>query len=170
MKILSQDSKQAWHNPWVVGWVAGIVIVISVNAAFIITAASTNPGLVEADYYEKGRDHERNFLARRAMQNRLEWQMDLQLSVKPIAGTPARVTFSVADKAGVPVTDSSVTLKAYRPSDASADFQREMAEIAPGLFSTEVTFGLKGIWDLTATVSREEDNLDLVRRISVSAR
>ena len=86
MKYFSQDSKQAWRNPWVVGWIAALALVIAVNAAFIITAAVTNPGLVEVDYYEKGRDHERNFQARRAMQNRLDWQMDMQLSVKPVVG------------------------------------------------------------------------------------
>lgn len=170
MKYFSQSSKQAWRNPWVVGWIAAIGLVIAVNTVFIVTAIVTNPGLVEEDYYEKGRDHEKNFLVKRAMQNRLDWQMDLQLSVKPKVGEPTRVTFSVSDKAGVPVADSNVTLKAYRPSDSGADFQREMELIAPGLFSTEVVFDLKGIWDLTAMVKQGEDNLDLVRRISVSAR
>ena len=168
-KGFSQDSKQAFRNPWVIGWLAAILLVIAVNAGFIITAIVTNPGLVEADYYEKGKDHEKNFLAKRAMRNRLGWQMTLETVVKPTIHEPVQISFNIVDRAGVPVRGDSAILSAYRPSDASADFQLEMAEVAPGLYSTEVVFPLKGIWDITATLVKEEDSLKVTRRVSVAA-
>lgn len=168
-KGFSQDSKQAFRNPWVVGWIAAILLVIAVNTAFIVTAVVTNPGLVEQDYYEKGKDHEKNFLAKRAMRNRLGWEMSLEPVAKPVINEPIRFTFNIVDQAGVPVQGEEAIMQAYRPSDASADFQTAMAEVAPGVYSVETGFPLKGIWDITATLVKGEDSLKVTRRISVAA-
>lgn len=165
----SQHSKQAFRNPWVIGWIAAIVLVIGVNVAFIVTAVLTNPGLVEADYYEKGRDHERNFVSKQEQRSRLGWQMKLDAVSTPVVATPVRYTFSVVDNAGLPIDGEKAVINAYRPSDASADFNAQMMEIAPGIYSAEMTFPLKGIWDLTVTLHKGQDSLKKTRRISVQA-
>lgn len=169
MKYLSQDSKAAFRNPWVIGFISAILLVIAVNVAFIITAAITNPGLVEEDYYEKGRDHEKNFQSKQDIRNELGWQMRLAPANKPIIGEPVTYTFNVVNSAGIPIVADRAVLSAYRPSDVSADFQLDMNEVAAGVYSVETMFPLKGIWDVTATLHQGDKNLDTTRRISVSA-
>jgi len=169
MKFLSQDNKQAFRNPWVLGWVSGILLVIAVNATFIITAIVTNPGLVEEDYYEKGRDHEKNFQRNQAIRNELGWQMRLAPANKPIVGEAVTYTFNAVDSTGIPISADQAVLSAYRPSDVAADFQLDMNEVAAGVYSVETLFPLKGIWDVTATLHQGDNHLDITRRISVSA-
>ncbi len=165
----SQDSKEAFRNPWVLGWIAGILLVLGVNIAFIITAVVTNPGLVEKDYYEKGRDQEQHFIQQQLTRERLGWQMKLDAISTPVAGEAVRYTFNVVDTRGVAVDGDQASLHAYRPSDMNADFDVPMQEIAPGVYSAELVFPLKGIWDITAVLVKGEDSLKVTRRVSVKA-
>ncbi len=166
---ISQHNKEAFRNPWVLGWIGAIVVVLLVNVGFIVTAIVTNPGLVDKDYYRKGRDLEQEFVERRRTRERLGWRMELTAVRKPHVDQPARYTFHVVDKGGVPVDGDRAVISAYRPSDASSDFRTEMQRIAPGTYSAELTFPLKGIWDLTATLHKGPDSLKITRRISVQA-
>lgn len=168
-KRFSQDSKQAMRNPWVIGWLAAVLLVIIINAVFIITAIQTNPGLVEADYYEKGRDHEQNFLKKAEARNRLGWQLNLQLPTQIVMEKASVYTLNVVDNIGSPLTDAKAVLVAYRPSDAAADFTIPLNENSSGLYQAEVSFPLKGVWELTARVTRSESSLDVAQRISVLA-
>lgn len=167
MKGFSQDSKQAFRNPWVIGIISSVLLVVLVNIAFIVTALKTNPGLVEEDYYEKGQDHEKNFLKKQATRNRLGWQMTLEPVAKPVAGQPILLSFNIVNRAGVPIQGDSAMLKAYRPSDANADFTLQMEQVTAGIYSVKAIFPLKGIWDITATLSKGEDSLNITRRLSV---
>ncbi len=166
---ISQDNKQALRNPWVLGWIAGILLVLAVNVGFIITAVVTNPGLVDKNYYEKGRDQEQNFIQQRLTRDRLGWEMKLNAVRPPVAGEPTRYTFNIVDGKGVAIDGDKAILHAYRPSDVDADFDVVMQEIAPGVYSAEVVFPLKGIWDLSATLFKADDSLKVTRRISVQA-
>ncbi len=166
---ISQSSKQAFRNPWVLGWLATIVIVLMVNAGFIITAVATNPGLVDKNYYEKGRDLEREINTLRETRQRLGWKMQLDMAQKPRVNQAIRYTLSVVDKAGAPVDGERAVIQAYRPSDAASDFDTEMEKIAPGTYSVKLSFPLKGIWDIAATLHNGEDTLQITRRISVKA-
>lgn len=167
---ISQSNKEAFRNPWVLGWLAAIILVLLVNAGFIVTAVFTNPGLVDKDYYEKGRNLEQEFSTLRETHKRLGWKMQLDaMQQKPRANQPTRYTFSVVDKAGTPVEGDRAVIQAYRPSDASSDFEAEMQEIAPGTYSAKLAFPLKGIWDITTTLYKGSDALKITRRISVQA-
>lgn len=166
---ISQSNKDAFRNPWVLGWIAGIAFVLLVNVGFIITAVFTNPGLVDKNYYERGRNFEQEFVTMQKARNRLGWQMKLDAVHAPHVNQPVRYTFTVVDRAGVPVEGDRALLKAYRPSDASADFEQKMERVAPGVYSAELSFPLKGIWDLTAILHRNEDALHITQRISVQS-
>ena len=54
-----------------------------------------------------------------------------------------------------------------RPSDASADFVKPVAQIAPGLYQTQLEFPLPGIWDINLKVTHGEDIYHQSQRISV---
>ena len=166
--FFSQSSNKALRNPWVIGWLSILLLVIVVNAAFIITAFMTNPGLVDEDYYEKGKDHERTVQTKIANRARLGWQIDLKTSDKIVANKTTTIHLDLKNRDGDLIAADAVTLFAYRPSDVNADFRQQMENLAPGRFVTTIKFPLKGVWDIRATVRSGEDALDTSRRINVS--
>ncbi len=166
MKI-SQDNKQALRNPWVLGWLLLLVLVLTVNVIFIVTAFYTSPGLVERDYYEKGRDHEENVRKKLAARSALGWEMHLDVPEKAQLGVVAPYRLTVVDRVGQPLKGAVVTLQAYRPADAAADFDLSMSETMAGQYQAEIRFPLKGIWDLKVRIAHKEDSYDIEQRIIV---
>jgi len=166
---ISQSNKRAFRNPWVLGWLALIAVVLGVNIVFITLAVVTNPGLVSKDYYERGRDHERHYIQRRLERTALGWTTSLEVPESIQLGATQTYRFVVVDKEGQPVQGASVVLNAFRPSDAKADFSETLLETAPGRYEGAVTFPLKGIWDLLVHVERDAKGFDVPRRISVLA-
>lgn len=166
---ISQANNSAFRNPWVIGWIALVLIVLGVNATFIVLAVKTNPGLVDKDYYEKGRQFERNVQQQIAARNALGWSGQLDVPADLSRGQPTTIRFSVVDDKGMPMTPVKVVLGSYRPSDASADFSVEMKPFAPGQYEAQLAYGLKGLWELTARVSHGDQQFDLLkRRINVA--
>lgn len=166
-KTFSQSSKRAMRNPWVLGWMTLVLVVLGVNTLFITTAVMTSPGLVDKDYYEKGRDQEENLLKKRAARSALGWQYSFQVPEQISLHGDSVVRFSVVDRAGLPLKDAAITVTAYRPSDAGADFSASMQENIAGMYEARMQFPLKGIWDLILKVKYAEDELEVRRRISV---
>jgi len=167
--FLSQSNKSAFRNPWVWGWIALVVIVFAVNAGMVATAVLTNPGLVEEDYYEKGREFEQTFLKRMAARSALGWELGIEVPSRLVTGKSSVVRLTATDKNGLPISGAEVTLTAYRPSDATADFTIPMKEIVPGQYDGFADFPLKGIWELKARITKGEDSFDLSRRIIVTS-
>lgn len=167
--FISQDNKQALRNPWVLGWLGLLIFVVLVNVVFIVTAFKTTPGLVDKNYYEKGRDVEKNFLKKQQAKSRLGWEISLNLPDAIIVGEQATFSINVVDASGMPLRDVSVKLQAYRPSDASADFNSDMDKVAEGVFQTRLNLPLKGIWDIKVVVKQGDEELELSRRINALA-
>lgn len=163
----SQEHREARRNPWFLAWLGLVVVFLSVNAAFIVTAVVTNPGLVSEDYYEQGRAYERHAIDRLAAQNRLGWEARLEVPQQIFTNTPDVYRFSAVDARGVPVADAEVQVTAYRPSDAGADFHTPLDQLAPGLYQARLGFALPGIWDLNISVKRGDDSYQQSQRISV---
>jgi len=167
-KNYSQSSNQALKNPWVLGFLAVVVTFISVNTVFIIMAFTTNPGLVVEDYYERGREYEKNALKMMAAtQSTRQWETKLDMNREVFIGQENAIRFTAVDSRGLPIQTANVQLVAYRPSDADEDIVAPMQEIAPGMFQSLVTFPLKGIWDINVKVQQGNDKFELSRRISV---
>lgn len=164
---ISQNSKSAWRNPWVLGMLALIVSVIAVNAGFILMAIKSNPGLVDNKYYDHGRNYEQNILKQNAARNSLGLEAKFETPEHITIKQPGVFRFSAIDKHGLPFAKAEVSVTAYRPSDAAADFVVQMHNIADGLYQADISFPLKGTWDLIVKVKRGEDNAELTRRISV---
>lgn len=167
--MISQDNKRAMRNPWVLGWLGLLVVVVLVNVIFIATAFNTSPGLVDEDYYEKGRYHDANYQEKMAARNRLGWNIRLQLPGSIKQGQAVNFSVNVVDRIGNPLKDARVTLHAYRPSDASADMQTDLERIAEGVFQSKLSLPLKGIWDINITVTQGEESLKSSRRVNVQA-
>lgn len=164
---ISQANKSAWRNPWVLGWIALVSVVFAVNAFMITMAFTTSPGLVEKDYYEQGRDYERTLQTRMAERAALAWKLSLNTPDAITEGRPAALNLGVLDKAGAPLANAQVKVHVYRPSDANADFYLPLAEKSSGQYVGDVTFPLKGIWDLIIDVKQGTNSYQMTQRVLV---
>jgi len=163
----SQSNNQAMRNPWFIAMIGVIVIFLLVNITFVIFAVSSNPGLVMEDYYEKGREYENNIVSRLNARNKLNWQTKFEAPQEIYVNTPEVFRFSAVDSRGLSIMDADVKFMLYRPSDSSADFNQNVDQIAPGLYQTDLSLPLPGIWDLTIKVIHGEDIYYHTHRISV---
>ena len=166
-KKYSQDNRQALRNPWVIGWMALVVVFLAVNVVFFIVAVASSPGLVVKDYYEQGRQYEKNALKLIAAHNSMNWETRLEIPDSIIINSEDTYRFTVVDSRGLPIKGAVVELLAYRPSDADADFTISLQEIAPGLYQAGIRFPLRGVWDLKIKVQSGEDQYEMAHRISV---
>ncbi len=164
----SQDNPEAWRNPWVIAWMAIIVVFLVVNALFVIVAVVSSPGLVVENYYEKGRMYEKNALKILAAEKAMQWEMHFEVPKELKVGRPEVFRFSVVDTRGLPIQSAKVNVTAYRPSDAKADFVTLFEEIAPGLYQADIKFSLPGIWDVNLHITHGEKNYRLTRRITAA--
>ena len=168
-KSISQDNPNAWRNPWVIGWISLVAVVLIVNITMISIAFISSPGLVEEDYYEKGQDYEQNINKRKAERNALAWSYTTDFPAKPVVNKPSHYSFNLVDKYGVALIDADVVFSAYRPSDADADFKVKMIETVSGRYEANIAYPLKGIWQFTIAIKSHEDNYSFTRRTSVLA-
>ena len=166
-KSISQDNPNAWRNPWVIGWISLVVVVLIVNITMISIAFVTSPGLVEEDYYEKGQDYEQNINKLKAERNALAWSYTTDFPVNPVINKTAHYSFNLIDKYGVAIMDADVSFSAYRPSDANADFKTNMIETVSGRYEANITYPLKGMWQYTISIKSKEDSFSFTRRTSV---
>ena len=164
---ISQDSKQALRNPWVLGWLGFVMIVLAVNIGLILLSRSSNPGLVDKNYYDHGRDFERNVLKNIAARESLGWETRLEIPERIVMAQPTLLRFTVVNNQGLPLSDAEVIVTAYRPADAAADFIVPLHAVASGRYQADISFPLKGTWDLIVKVKRATDSYDLTRRITV---
>jgi nitrogen fixation protein FixH len=157
----------AWKSPWVIAWVSAILVVLGVNIFMAYLAIHTSPGLVVNDYYARGQDYEKHMVSRLARDP--AWSMNIGLPKVIYAGGQTALQFTILDKAGVPVEPQSVTLYAYRPSDARQDFSVPMEMKVKGLYTAKAQFRLKGVWDLLVSVQMNGEEHNSGQRIHVTA-
>ncbi|MBT3347423.1 MAG: FixH family protein [Thiotrichales bacterium] len=166
MAIFSQSNKQAFRNPWVIGWLGLLLLVLVVNTGMIITAFKTSPGLVQDDYYEQGRDYERTVLQLMEMRERLGWQISLDEG-EVVTSSPATLDVVVKSKTGEPVEGLTGDLQLYRPSDRDQDSIVSLIEVGNGRYQARYTLLLKGVWDLILTLKSGDDLYKVEKRIKV---
>ncbi|WP_455218096.1 FixH family protein, partial [Kaarinaea lacus] len=135
----SQSNNQAMRNPWFIAMLGVIAVFLVVNIIFLIFAITSNPGLVTDDYYEKGRDYEKNVITRLNARNSLNWQTKFEMPEKIAVNTPGTYRFSAVDNRGISIMDADVKFILYRPSDSSADFTQVVDQVAPGLYQGNLT-------------------------------
>jgi len=167
LRHISQSNKESLRNPWFLGLLGIVAIFFAVNIVFIIFAITSNPGLVVDDYYEKGRDYEKNVITRLAARDRLHWQTKLEIPGVVYTHSSDIFRFSAVDSRGVSIDDAAVKIIAYRPSNAGADFTQTLDQIAPGLYQSKLQFPLPGVWDINVKVVLGADIFYQKQRIHV---
>ncbi len=168
--MISQSNKSGLRNPWVWGMLAMILVVLAVNATFIwFTMQKGHSELVERDYKTKDRKSNEAVLSELRTQHALSWQTEIKKPESIVMGKPTSYEISVKDREGKPVS-GTLEVGAYRPSDASQDFTTAFKEIAPGRYQGDISFPLKGYWELHIRAQRGQDRFGVnTEKFMVSA-
>ncbi|MEW5943044.1 MAG: FixH family protein [Pseudomonadota bacterium] len=155
--MISQHNKSGLRNPWLLGMIGLIVLVLGVNGTFIWLSASHRATLVERDYNAKDRKSSEAALKEIGTQQALAWRTDIKKPVSLKVNSPAAYQISVADRDGVPVSGGTMAVEAYRAADGSKDFSTAFEEVTPGNYRGYISFPLKGYWELRVRIKRGPD-------------
>lgn len=154
--MISQDQKSGLRNPWVLGIIGLVAVVIAVNATFIWLSTQNRSALVDRDYKSKDRKTGAAFLDELGARQSLAWRTVINRPDKVVKGVPVGYEIRVLDRDGAPVR-GEVTVEAYRAADASQDFSTRFKEISVGTYGEYISFPLKGFWELHIRVVRGPD-------------
>ena len=164
---ISQKNPQALKNPWVLGLLLFLVTFLTANGIFIYLAFSSPPNLVVKDFYERGEAYEQT-------QKRIEQEKALGWTGIILAPAKTRVNqvqsyqVLLQGKNSVGLNLDSVTIYAYRPSDARADFSMVMDKKQTGIYTAEISFNLPGIWDLIVEAKLGEQEFLTTKRLTIA--
>jgi len=156
--------KEDFKNPWFLAILGLIGVALAGTIWMAVIAGSTSPGLVSEDYYEKGKNY---FHETPEEASTPQWRLNLLVPSDLKVGENQDYRLYIVDENGKPVSDAKVTLHAYRPSDAKADFSIKMNRTDAGSYVASITFPLPGTWDLIAQVETSEKRTDLAQRFFV---
>ncbi len=165
MKI-SQENPQALRNPWVLGMLVFLVVFLSANAVFIYLAFTSPPNLVVEDFYERGEAYEKT-RERIELEKALGWSGVLMVPTTSRVNQVQTYEALITGKNSAGLLLDSVTLFAYRPSDAKQDFSAEMQKSGHGSYVADISFALPGTWDIIIEAKRGQDEFILTRRIRI---
>jgi len=154
--MISQDNKSGLRNPWFLGMLAAIIMVLGVNGAFIWLAMHKRSSLVDREYSTRDRKSDAAVLGDLRSHKALAWRVTIKQPRGITMNSPATYEISVADREGEPVS-GAMEVEAYRPSDAGKDFATAFKEVLPGNYQGYINFPLKGYWELRIRIKRGED-------------
>lgn len=154
--MISQENKTGLRNPWLLGMLALIVIVLAVNAAFIWYATHNQSTLVDREYKTKDRKSNEDILRELGTRQALAWQTTVKRPKSVVMNSPASYEIGVVDRDGKPVS-GAMEVEAYRASDASKDFTTPFREVSPGNYQGFISFPLKGYWELRIRIKRGDE-------------
>jgi len=164
--MISEQLKEDLKNPWLRGILAVVGVTLVVNFCFIAYAYMFPPNLVAKDYYERGKEYFHDE-QKRQKEAPTAWRLQLMMPSNMHVNQVQTVRFYAMDHQGKPVQQGHVTLKAYRPNDASRDFTINLHFSDIGTFVAPITFPLPGHWDVIARIDAGNENFDTAERIFV---
>ena len=149
--------RSAWI-PWI--FVAGMLLVVAVNAVMIRLAIGTFSGVTVERPYERGLAYN-TVLAAQAQQDRLGWTADVRLEAAA-DGTLVHLVLHDAD--GRPL-EAAPTGRLERPLEPASRLDPIFADLGAGRYVARVTALRPGQWDLTVDARRADGRLHVRRRL-----
>ena len=122
------------------------IAVAAVNGLMIWYAESSWTGLVSDSAYEQGLGFDRMLAESRA-----EATLARQGAIAYDAGK-GRLTVTLADQAGAPLTGLQLSAQWLRPTREGFDRTIALTELAPGRYGAAIRPPLPGQWDVRVTV------------------
>lgn len=154
--MISQDSKKGLRNPWFLGMIGLIAVVLGVNGTFIWLAMQNRPALVDREYSTKDRKSDAAALNDLQGHRALAWKTTVKQPGAIAMNLPVAYEIGVADRTGAPVS-GTMEVEAYRASDARQDFTTAFRETSPGNYQGYISFPLKGYWELRIRIKRGDE-------------
>lgn len=146
---------KGWHVA--AGVVAFFVLVIGVDAGFLVAAYRSHPGQVAPRPYEAGLIYNAE-LERQRAQAALGWRAGA-------AARPAGLEVVMQGPDGQPLTGLSVSATLQRPATAQGRTELALRETAPGVYAAD--HALSGAWDARIDATGEAgEALIAERRLS----
>ncbi|MDH5357173.1 MAG: FixH family protein [Gammaproteobacteria bacterium] len=163
---ISQKNSEALKNPWVLGMLVFLMVFLTANAIFIYLAFKSPPNLVVKDFYERGERYEET-QKRIEQEKSLGWNGMIMVPANTRVNQVQSYEVLIQGRNSVGLNLDSVTFNAYRPSDAKADFSVDMSKKMPGMYVSDVSFNLPGIWDLIVVAKQGEQEFVVTKRVSI---
>ena len=164
---ISQSNNEALKNPWVLGIILFVMTFITANAVFIYQAFKNPPSLVVPDFYERGKRYE-DTQKRIEQEKALGWTGVLMTPAATRVNQSQAYEVLIQGRNSVNLELDSVTINAYRPSDANADFSAAMTKKSPGQYSADMSFNLPGIWDIIVVAKQGEQEFLVTKRVTIA--
>ena len=158
--MISQSQKSGLRNPWLLGLLGLIGLVLTVNATFIWLATHNKSTLVDREYKTKDRKTNAEYLSELGSHQALAWRTEIRKPGVIVLNAPALYEISVSDRDGKPVS-GEMAVEAYRGADASKDFTTRFKEASAGNYQGYISFPLKGYWELHVHVTRGADDFSV---------
>ncbi len=141
-----------WWYPWI--YVAGMGVVVVVNAVLIFFAISTYSGLETEGHYEKGLAYDETIEKARRMEA-MGWSSAVRFEVAPTdrgvadgdATATGRALATLAGPDGAPLDGLDVRLVVTRPTRAGLDRDVVLAPVDSGTYVAPLDLPLRGQWD-----------------------
>ncbi len=153
MTVPKKDT--ALRSPWGRAIIGMLLVFVSANIYMLYTAGDSSNRMINKDAYKRGEDYEENLLKRLARDPGWKMKVSAPDFVDVAVVTP--FTFTITDKDGAPVDPDTVVFYVYRPSGAEHDFSLPMERVAAGEYRADVSFPLKGVWDILVAATKGED-------------
>lgn len=155
----------AWKSPFVIGWFSILAVVLMVNVFMISLAFNGFSGLVIEDFYEKGKNYGTTIEKNKRM-DEMGWDLKVDLQ-DPKKNVPHDSFITLKDKTGAPIDSAKVTLYVYRPSNKAYDFNVPYKAVGAGVYQAQISFPIKGIWDIIAVAEKDGELFEQGRRVYV---
>ncbi len=160
-----KDWSRPLRNPFIIGWLVMLVLVLSVNLFMVNMAIVTNPGLVKNDL-----DHAEasvvDILRRQRDLESKGWSLDLQIPLlEENKAAPIRARIMTRD--GSTVVGDGAVLFFYRPADKRQDGHVVLKRQPDGSFAGELKLPLKGKWDVVLEIRKGDMTYQLGRSLWV---
>jgi nitrogen fixation protein FixH len=149
-------SRDRWI-PW--AFVGFFATFITVDAVMVVLAVDSFSGVSTQNAYQEGLAYNET-LAQAEREKALGWTADL--AFLPSGPRQGRLSLTLLDRAGLPLSLASVTAELVRPTQEGFDFVVPLASDGEK-FAAELDLPLSGQWEVRL-VARQSDGSSLHRR------
>lgn len=151
-------------------WPIAVAVVLALTVigdVWVAVIASRDEAFaVEPDYYRKAVNFD-DEMALRAASRALGWQLAPALQLGR-AGTRGRVSITLRDSAGTPLTGARVELLAMHNARASHQLSATLADLGAGTYEAPLDAERPGEWELRFLVTRGTDRFAVRDRIDAA--
>lgn len=154
-----EKNKRSWW-PYLICAFLGTVVIV--NMAFLYIAVSTNDGLVDKDYYEKG------ILYSKTLEDeaKLGWSIEFELNDKASAASRNEIRVSIFERDGSVLRDAAVNAILMRPATDNFDKESELT-FRDSVYIGSFFIPLAGYWDIKVIVEKNGGTMERIFRVHV---